>query len=79
MKIGDEEKGKEVLECFDKTLQLKNYERCLGLSNSATTQEKLVDGAMCALESWKWGMEYVKNATMDGRPNRQTNKKDYWK
>jgi len=68
---GDEEKGKEVLECFDQTLQLKNYERCLGLSNSATTQEKLVDGAMCALESWKWGMEYVKNATMDGRPNRK--------
>ena len=32
-------------------------------TNSVDTSEKLTDGAMCVLESWKYSMEYVKNNT----------------
>merc|ERR1711971_961652 len=53
----------EVVECFDETLESQNYERCLGESTATETAEKLTDGALCVLESWKFGMEYVKNAT----------------
>jgi len=68
---GDEEKIGEVVECFDETLETKNYERCIGESSSTSTEEKMVDGVMCVLKSWKYGMEYVKNATMGGKPKRR--------
>merc|ERR1719330_1816503 len=42
----------------------QNSERCLGESTNTETADKLTDGALCVLESWKFGMEYVKNATM---------------
>merc|ERR1712126_48352 len=61
----------EVVECFDETLETKNYERCIGESSSTSTEEKMVDGVMCVLKSWKYGMEYVKNATMGGKPKRR--------
>jgi len=67
---GDGEQIGEVVECFDETLETKNYERCIEKSSSTSTEEKMVDGVKCVLESWKYGMEYVKNATMGGRPGR---------
>jgi len=60
---GDEDKAEELIECFDETLKNQNYERCLSETNSVDTSEKLTDGAMCVLESWKYSMEYVKNNT----------------
>ena len=35
-------------------------------SNSVDTVDKLTDGAMCVLQSWKYSMEYVKNSTRSG-------------
>ena len=32
--------------------------------------EVLTDGVACVLESWKYGHEYVKNATRQTRPGR---------
>ena len=52
-----------VLQCFDSTLEKGNNERCLAQSASSDVTGKLTDGAMCVLESWKYGMEYVKNST----------------
>merc|ERR1711976_768203 len=60
---GDEEKGGEVIECFDETPETKNYERCLGESSADSAEQKLTDGVMCVPQSWKYSMEYVKNAT----------------
>jgi len=68
---GDMEKIEEVVDCFDKTLETKNYERCIGESGSTNTEEKMVDGVMCVLKSWKWTMEYVKNATRAGKPGKR--------
>merc|ERR1712106_525131 len=59
----DEEKGMAVLKCFDETLEKENNNRCIKESQSTDTTEKLTDSALCVLESWKYGMAYVKNAT----------------
>merc|ERR1719328_853751 len=59
---GNTEQLEDIIECFDETLETKNYERCLN-DAQGTSEEKLTDGALCVLESWKFGMEYVKNAT----------------
>merc|ERR1712106_550785 len=59
----DEEKGMAVLKCFDETLEKENNDRCIKESQSTDTTEKLTDSALCVLESWKYGMAYVKNAT----------------
>jgi len=67
----EEEKGEAVIDCFDKTLEKANNERCLKESQSTDTVEKLTDGSMCVLKSWKYGMEYVKNATHTGKGNRK--------
>jgi len=67
---GDAEKGGEVIECFDETLETANYERCLGESQATEVNEVLTDGVACVLESWKYGHEYVKNATRQTRPGR---------
>jgi len=64
----DMEKGGEVIDCFDDTLEAANYERCIGESKSTELNEILTDGAMCVLESWKFGHDYVKNVTMKTRP-----------
>ena len=62
----------KLISIFSQTLETKNNERCLGESEASDTDGKLTDGALCVLESWKFGMEYVKNATMKqgGRPGR---------
>ena len=52
-----------ILQCFDNTLEKGNNERCLAQSASSDVTGKLTEGAMCVLESWKYGMEYVKNST----------------
>jgi len=57
------EKGMAVIECFDATLEKENNERCLKESKSTDVAEKLTDGSMCVLDSWKYGIAYVKNAT----------------
>jgi len=67
---GDAEKGGEVIECFDETLETANYERCLGESTSTDVNDILTDGVTCVLESWKYGHEYIKNVTMKTRPGR---------
>jgi len=66
---GNAEQLGDIIECFDETLETKNYERCLN-DAQGTSEEKLTSGALCVLESWKYGMEYVKNATRGagGRP-----------
>jgi len=57
----DKEKGMEVLDCFDKTLERMNNEECLaGTPNTEDVDEKLTDATMCIMESWKYGMTYVK-------------------
>jgi len=60
---GNTEQLEDIIECFDETLETKNYERCLNEAEEGTSEEKLTSGALCVLESWKYGMEYVKNAT----------------
>jgi len=67
---GDMEKGAEVIDCFDETLETANYERCLGESKSSQLNDVLTDGVTCVLESWKYGHEYVKNVTRQTRPGR---------
>jgi len=66
---GNTEQLEDIIECFDETLETKNYERCLN-DAQGSSEEKLTSGALCVLESWKYGMEYVKNATKaaGGRP-----------
>merc|ERR1712123_448984 len=59
----DEEKGMAVLKCFDETLEKENNDRCIKESQSTDITEKLTDSSLCVLESWKYGMAYVKNAT----------------
>jgi len=61
----DKEKGKEVIECFDETLEDMNNEECLrGTPNNQDVDEKLTDATMCVMESWKYGMAYVKKEMM---------------
>jgi len=68
MTAGDMESGGEVVECFDEALETRNYERCLNEADaSGSDEEKLTDGAMCVMESWKFGMEYIKNATQPAK------------
>merc|ERR1719288_64632 len=62
---GNTEQLEDIIECFDETLETKNYERCLN-DAEGDSEEKLTSGALCVLESWKYGMEYVKNATKAG-------------
>jgi hypothetical protein len=62
--IKDEETGGAVIQCFDETLQKANNDRCLQESQSTDVAGKLTDGSMCVMASWKYGMAYVKNATM---------------
>merc|ERR1712227_502838 len=62
---GNTEQLDDIIECFDETLETKNYERCLNEAEG-NSEEKLTSGALCVLESWKYGMEYVKNATKAG-------------
>merc|ERR1711997_102172 len=64
----DMEKGGEVIECFDETLEAANYQRCIDESTSTEVNEVLTDGAMCVLQSWKFGYDYVKNVTTQTRP-----------
>merc|ERR1712106_159524 len=59
----DEEKGMAVLKCFDEKLEKENNDRCIKESQSTDITEKLTDSSLCVLESWKYGMAYVKNAT----------------
>merc|ERR1712106_325713 len=59
----DEEKGMAFLKCFDETLEKENNDRCIKESQSTDITEKLTDSSLCVLESWKYGMAYVKNAT----------------
>jgi len=66
----DMEKGGEVIECFDETLEAANYQRCIEESTSTEVNEVLTDGAMCVLQSWKFGHDYVKNVTTQARPGR---------
>merc|ERR1712110_670396 len=66
----DMEKGGEVIECFDQTLEAANYERCIEKSTSTEVNEVLTDGAMRVLQSWKFGHDYVKNITKQARPGR---------
>ena len=54
-----------VLQCFDETLEKANNDRCLKESQSTDVAGKLTDGSMCVMDSWKYGMAYVKNTTMD--------------
>merc|ERR1712227_863797 len=60
---GNTEQLEDIIECFDETLETKNYERCLNEAEEGTSEEKLTSGALCVLKSWKYGMEYVENAT----------------
>merc|ERR1711892_1465653 len=61
----DKEKVMDVLKCFEETLEKANAKRCLEEAQQSTNvTEKLTDSAMCVLASWKYGMAYVKNATM---------------
>jgi len=60
----DEEKGKAVLECFDSALETLNNEECLNRASNPDTHEKLTDAAMCVIDSWKYGMDYVKKETI---------------
>ena len=62
---GNTEQLEDIIECFDETLETKNYERCLN-DAEGDSEQKLTSGALCVLESWKYGMEYVKNATKAG-------------
>jgi len=66
----DMEKGGEVIECFDETLEAANYQRCIEESSATEVNEVLTDGAMCVLKSWKFGHDYVKNVTRQARPAR---------
>jgi len=62
----DKEKVMEVLKCFEETLERANAKQCLEESHQSTNvTEKLTDSSMCVLASWKYGMAYVKNATMN--------------
>merc|ERR1711981_1191813 len=61
--IKDEEKVREVLECFDTTLETRNNQRCLDESKSTDATEKLTQSTMCVLDSWKFAMAYVKKAS----------------
>ena len=48
---------------WPQALETRNYERCLNEADaSSSDEEKLTDGAMCVMESWKFGMEYIKVA-----------------
>merc|ERR1711936_160688 len=61
----DKEKGKDVIKCFDDTLERMNNEECLNqASNNEDVGEKLTDATMCVMKSWKYGMAYVKKAMM---------------
>merc|ERR1712123_473326 len=71
----DEEKGMAVLKCFDETLEKENNDRCIKESQSTDTTEKLTDSALCVLESWKYGMAYVKNATREAQGGRGKGKR----
>ena len=62
--------GGEVIECFEETLEAANYQRCIDESTSTEVNEVLTDGAMCVLQSWKFGHDYVKNVTRSARPAR---------
>jgi len=61
--VGDEQKGEEVIKCFDDTLEKENNDRCLKESQSTDVVDKLTDGSLCVLDSWKYGMAYLKNVT----------------
>ena len=52
-----------VSQCFDATLEKANKDRCLKESQSTDVAGKLTDSSMCVMDSWKYGMAYVKNAT----------------
>ena len=60
--------GGEVIECFEETLEAANYQRCIDESSSTEVNDVLTDGAMCVLQSWKFGHDYVKNVTRQTRP-----------
>jgi len=61
----DEEKGQEVIECFDDTLEDMNNDECLKQApDTQEVDEKLTDATMCVMESWKYGMAYVKKEMM---------------
>ena len=60
--------GGEVINCFDETLETANYQRCIEESASTEVNDVLTDGAMCVLQSWKFGHDYVKNVTRQSRP-----------
>jgi len=61
----DKEKGEEVIECFDDTLEDMNNAECLKQASDAQdVDEKLTDATMCVMESWKYGMAYVKKEMM---------------
>ena len=62
--------GGEVIECFDETLEAANYQRCIEESSSTEVNDVLTDGAMCVLQSWKFGHDYVKNVTRQAKPAR---------
>merc|ERR1712241_614927 len=64
----DMEKGGEVIECFEETLEAANYQRCIDESSSTEVNDVLTDGAMCVLQSWKFGHDYVKNVTRQTSP-----------
>jgi len=73
--IKDEEKVREVLECFDTTLETRNNQRCLDESKSTDATEKLTQSTMCVLDSWKFAMAYVKKASRrKGRKGRKQEK-----
>merc|ERR1712168_322464 len=62
----DEEKGKELIKCFDETLELENNKECLKQAPDAEDiDEKITDATMCVMKSWKYGMAYVKKQMMD--------------
>jgi hypothetical protein len=73
--IKDEEKVREIVECFDTTLETRNNQRCLDESKSTNTTEKLTQSTMCVLDSWKFAMAYVKKANRrKGRKGRKQEK-----
>jgi len=65
--VGDEQKGEDVIKCFDDSLEKANNDRCLKESQSTDVVDKLTDGSMCVIDSWKYGMDYLKNVTRSER------------
>merc|ERR1712119_96972 len=61
--VGDEQKGEDVIKCFDESLEKANNDRCLKESQSTDVVDKLTDGSLCVIDSWKYGMDYLKNVT----------------